>query len=141
MQAVMLIAGASDLLPTFRQALRQAYPTALISDMANQPDFAIEFSTRSRVCVEYYGPDLESIGWGKDEMSIITAHFSQRPNVYSLAYRGIDAVKQVVVILANSDQVMIDNDCGDLMIGSTFIARILKEPDWNWLQDFHDSEV
>ncbi|WP_310397823.1 hypothetical protein [Hymenobacter sp.] len=137
----MLIAEASDLLPTFRQALREAYPMALISDMANQSDFAIEFSTHSRVYIEYDGPDLESIGWEVDEISIITTQFRQCPNVYSLAYHGIDAIKQVVIILANSDQVMIDNDCGDLMIGSMFVARILKEPDWNWLQDFYDREV
>ena len=127
MQAVMLIAEASDLLPAFRPALRQAYPTALISDRAKSPDSANAFSTHSRVYVEYHGPDLESVGWDEHEISAITDRFPQRPHVYGLAYLGIGAIKQVVVILANRDQVVIDNDCGNLMIGATLVAKKLFE--------------
>lgn len=132
----MLITAKSGLLPIFKQKLHSAFPTASFADATDQ--FVVHISSRSRIYVEYAGSDLEYIGWEPQEIAVIIQQLPLQQHIYSIAYHEINAVKTVIVSLANSDDVIVDNDFGDLLAGSAIVARILDEPNWNWLQDFRD---
>jgi hypothetical protein len=133
METIMLIAEKSDLLPVFKQKVEYAFPTAFISDLGNnQPGFVIELSSRSRIYIEFYGNDLESIGWEGFEVELITNRFPLSHYVYGISYHSLETVKRVIVILANSDQMLVDNDFGTLLVGSDFVQKIHAEPNWIW---------
>jgi hypothetical protein len=136
MEAVMLIAEKPDLLPVFKHKLQLAFPTASFTNATNQ--FVVHISSRTRIYIEYAGTDLEYIGWEPEEITAIIHHLPKQQHIYSIAYHEINAVKAVLVSLANSDDIMVDNDCGSLLVGSAIVARILIEPNWNWLQDFRN---
>jgi len=135
MQALMLVAESAALLPEFRQRLTQAFPAAPISDRGQTGEFRIAFPNNERVYVEYYGASLQAIGWEEAEITCIQKVLPTTHHVYSLAYRGIEAAKKVVVQLANSNRVMVDNDCGTLLIGADFVRKVLNEPHWYWFDD------
>jgi hypothetical protein len=140
MQALMLIAESATLLPKFKQTLANAFPSALISNMSNPGEFVIEFSNDSRVYVEDYGSSLEDIGWEADEIVRIKEIFPVHHQIYSLAYHGIDAAKKVIIHLANSNQMMVDNDCGTLLLGADFVHKVINEPNWYWFDDLHQDD-
>ncbi|MET4073238.1 hypothetical protein [Hymenobacter sp. UYCo722] len=140
MESVMLIADNSELLPVFKSTLKSVFPTAAISDIGGRPGFVLELSSRGRIWVEVENDSLESIGWEDFEIELIIRKFPSTRYVYSIAYHSIEVVKQVIVSIANNDQVLVDNDCGDLLVGSELVARILHNPGWNWLQDFQDKD-
>ena len=135
MQALMLVAASATLLPEFKQTLAGAFPTASIIDTSNEHEFVIEFSATSRVWIEDYGSNLESIGWDEQEVAFIRKTLPVSHQVYSLAYRGIEAAKKVIIHLANSNQMLVDNDFGTLMVGADFVRKVINEPDWNWYGD------
>jgi hypothetical protein len=108
---------------------------ALISDLADQRGFAVEFSSKSRVYIEDYGSSLDDIGWEEKEIELITSFFPDSHQVYSIAYRGIEAAKKAIIELANSDRMLVDNDFGTLMSGQDFVHKVLAEPDWYWFDD------
>jgi hypothetical protein len=140
MESVMLIADNPDLLPVFRRTLESVFPADTIFDICGRPGFVIELSSRSRIWVEVENDNLESIGWEDFEIELIIRKFPSTLNVYSIAYHSIEVVKQVIVSIADNDQVLVDNDCGDLLVGSELVARIINNPHWNWLQDFRDRD-
>jgi hypothetical protein len=140
MQALMLIAESATLLPKFKQILADTFPSAFIIAMSNPGEFVIEFSNNSRVYVEDYGCSLEDIGWEADEIARIKEIFPTHHQVYSLAYRGIDAAKKVIIHLANSNQMMVDNDCGTLLLGADFVRKVIDEPNWYWFDDLQQND-
>jgi len=135
MQVLMLVAASATLLPEFKQALAAAFPAALISGTSDKQEFVIEFSSTSRVWLEDYGSNLESIGWDEQEAAFIQNILPVKHQVYSLAYRGIEAAKKVIIHLANSNQMLVDNDFGTLMVGADFVHKVINEPNWNWYED------
>jgi len=135
MEALMLVAASATLLPEFKQTLAAAFPTASITDTSNEHEFVIDFSATSRVRIEDYGSNLESIGWAEQELSCIKRTLPVSHHVYSLAYRGIEAAKKVIIHLANSNRMLVDNDFGTLMVGADFVHKVITEPDWNWYED------
>jgi hypothetical protein len=136
----MLIAESAALLPEFRQRLAHAFPAAHISDMGQPGEFFIAFPNNSRVYAEYYGSSLQDIGWEEDEIACIQKVFPTIHHVYSLAYRGIEAAKEVVVHLADSNQMMVDNDCGTLVLGADFVRKVINEPAWYWFDDLQQHD-
>jgi hypothetical protein len=126
MQALMLVAASAALLPKFKQTLAAAFPTALLSNTSNKHEFVIEFSNRSRVWVEDYGSSLEDIGWEEEEINFIK-------RVLPVNYH--EAAKEVIIHLANSNQMLVDNDFGTLMVGADFVRKVINEPAWNWYED------
>lgn len=140
MEAVMLIANSPDLLPSFKKTLKSVFPLVFITDIADRDGFVVDPAGRSRIWVEFYGDNLESIGWEASEIEIITSKFQSAHYVYSIAYHNLEQVKKVIISLANNDEVMVANDCGDLLVGSKLVTRILNNPHWNWLQDFQDRD-
>jgi hypothetical protein len=140
MQALMLVADSATLLPEFKRILATAFPAAFISDIYGNQEFTIKFSNTSRVCIEYYGTDLESIGWEEQEIAFIKRTLPVSQHVYSIAYRGLDAAKSVIAQLADSNQMLVDNDFGTLMVGEDFVRKVVQEPNWNWYDDLekHD---
>ncbi|RZL08501.1 MAG: hypothetical protein EOO62_15190 [Hymenobacter sp.] len=135
MQALMLITDSATLLPTFRQILVRAFPAALLRDTATPAEFVIDFLAHGRVYIEYYGCSLEAIGWDEVEIACIKQVLPLHQHVYSLAYRGIEAAKKVILHLANSNELLVDNDCGTLMRGADFVRKVLDEPTWYWFDD------
>jgi hypothetical protein len=140
MEALMLIAESATLLPKFKQILADTFPSAFIIAMSNPGEFIIEFSNNSRVYVEDYGSSLEDIGWEADEIARIKEIFPGHHQVYNLAYRGIDAAKKVIIHLANSNQMMVDNDCGTLLLGADFVHKVIDEPNWYWFDDLQQDD-
>jgi hypothetical protein len=140
MQALMLVAESATLLPEFKRVLANAFPSALLSNLPNEGEFSIVFSPDSRVYVEDYGASLEAIGWEKAEITRIKEVFPTSHHVYSLAYHGIAAAKKVVLPLANSNRLMIDNDCGTLLPSADFVRKLLAEPTWNWFDDLQQHD-
>lgn len=134
MESVMFVAAASNLLPIFKQKLQSAFPTASFTDATDQ--FVIHVSGRSRIYVEYAGTDLEYIGWEPQNIAVIFQKLTHQQHVYSIAYHDINAVKTAITHIADSDEVMVDNDCGDLLVGSELVRKIRNNPNWNWLRDF-----
>jgi hypothetical protein len=135
MEALMLVAASATLLPEFKQTLATAFPTASITDTSNEHGFVIEFSATSRVWIEDYGSNLESIGWDEQEVCFIKKTLPINYQVYSLAYHGIEAAKKVIIHLANSNEMLVDNDFGTLMVGADFVCKVINEPAWNWYED------
>ncbi len=129
----MLLADSGTLLPEFRLQLTTAFPAAHFHDLADCNGFMLEFTPSSRVYVEYYGTSLTD--WEGAELAYIEAALPGTQHVYSLAYRGIEAAKKVVVQLADSRHVLIDNDCGTLLRGDDFVHKVLAEPSWYWFDD------
>ncbi len=136
----MLLAESATLLPKFKQILATAFPTASISDIGKPGEFVIKFADNSRVYIEDYGFSLEDIGWEANEIAHIKEIFPVHHQVYSLAYRGIDAAKKVIIHLANSSQMMVDNDCGTLLLGPDFVRKVLDEPNWYWFDDLQQDD-
>jgi hypothetical protein len=135
MEALMLVAASATLLPEFKQTLATAFPTASITDTSNEHEFVIQFSDASRVWLEDYGSNLELIGWEEQEVAVIRRVLPITHQVYSLAYRGIEAAKKVIIHLANSNQMLVDNDFGTLIVGADFVRKVTNEPNWNWFED------
>jgi hypothetical protein len=133
MQALMLLAGTGTLLPGFRQRLATAFPAARFSKMAGDDEFLLAFAPDSRMYVEYYGTDLTN--WEGTELTYIKSVLPVAQHVYSLAYRGLEAAKKVVVQLADSQHVLVDNDNGTLLRGDDFVRKVLAEPTWYWFDD------
>ncbi len=133
MQALMLLADSGTLLPEFRRRLATAFPAARFHDLADRDEFMLEFTPDSRVYIEYYGTSLAD--WEGTELDYIQAALPVTQHVYSLAYRGIEAAKKVVVQLADSRHVLIDNDNGTLLRGDDFVRKVLTEPSWYWFDD------
>ncbi len=137
MEALMLVAASATLLPEFRQILAAAFPSAFISITSASQEFVIEFSNTSRAYIEYYGTDLESIGWEKQEIEFIKTTLPVSQHVYSIAYRGLEAAKRVVIQLADFKQMLVDNDFGTLMVGEDFVRKLIQAPNWNWYDDLN----
>ena len=135
MQSIMLIAESPDLLPEFERILEPVFPTAFISEIGGRPGFVIDLSVSSRIWVEYAGTDLERIGWEPLEVAAITQHLPKQQHIYEVAYHDVNAVKLAIIHLADSDEVLVDNDCGDLMSGAELVKRIKNNPNWDWLRD------
>ena len=113
MQSVLLVTESAHLLPEFRQALVSALPLVKTSELTDYPtQLVLEFSSRSRVYIEIYGSDLVDIGWEDVELALILAHFPQAHWVYAISYHSLELVKQVLQVLADSDRLWVDNDCG-----------------------------
>ena len=135
MEALMLVADQADLLPHFRAVLQARFPAATIADLADQTGFVIEFSPQTRAYVEYFGDNLEQIGWDEQEIAFITSLLPTSHHVYSIRYRGVEAGKQVIISLADSPKMVVDNDCGTLLKGDDFVRKVLAEPEWYWFDD------
>ena len=136
MESIMLVAAEANLLPVFKQKLQAAFPSASFTDATDQ--FVVHISSRSRIYVEYAGTDLEFIGWEPQEVAVITQKLIQQQHIYIIAYHDINLVKTAIANLADSPDVLVANDCGDLLVGAEFVKKIRSNPDWNWLQDFRE---
>ncbi len=137
MEAMMIITGSSESLPYFKQVIGNALPKSTITDQGDPATgFAVQNAGSDRLYVDYYGTDLISIGWDEAEIGWISRQFPAECYVYSIQYRAINTVKKILVRIANSNQIIVDNDCGALMKGSDFVAEIINNPEWNWLEDF-----
>ena len=136
MESIMLVAAEANLLPVFKQKLQAAFPSASFTDATDQ--FVVHISSRSRIYVEYAGTDLEFIGWEPQEVAVITQKLIQQQHIYIIAYHDINLVKTAIANLADSPDVLVANDCGDLLVGAEFVKKIRRNPDWNWLQDFRE---
>ncbi len=137
MQGLMLVAESADLLPEFRRILVQAFPTAAFHSVVDGRGFVLDFLEQppNRIWVEDAGPSLEAIGWEPAEITFITSYFSANKQVYSIDYHNINTIKKVIVLLADSDQFLVDNDCGTLLLGKDFVHKVRAEPDWYWFDD------
>lgn len=136
MESVLLIAKSAHLLPQFRQALVEAFPLAKTSELTVYSEqLVLEFSSCSRIYIENYGSDLANIGWEDAEIKLITKHFFPEHWVYAISYRSIELVKQVVHVLADSNQLWVDNDCGTLLPGADFGRKMREQPSWSWFDD------
>ena len=47
-------------------------------------------------------------------------------------YSDIEFVKNILVVIANTSEVTIDNDFGTVLPGDEFVTRCKAEPNWNW---------
>ena len=56
---------------------------------------------------------------------------------YFIDYSDIELVKKVVETIANSGNVLVDNDFGTVLRGDQFVKRMKAEPGWNWRNDHH----
>ena len=137
MQGLMLIADSTELIPEFKQILVKAFPAATFSDIVDEDGFVLEFFGQlpNRIWIRAAGSDLEYIGWEAPEIEFITSYFPTNRHTYSIDYHSITTVKKAIVLLANSDHMLVDNDCGTLMPGRDFVRKVLAEPSWYWFDD------
>ncbi|UOQ71043.1 hypothetical protein [Hymenobacter cellulosilyticus] len=133
MQALILVTGQSNLLSRFRTILQIRFSTATIAEYGNPGEFVVQFSGHHQLFVEYYGQNLAD--WDDDEVAFIKSALPTAQHVYSLGYRGIEFAKQAIISLANSVEMIVDNDCGTLLTGADFVRKVLAEPNWYWFDD------
>lgn len=134
MESVILVANRGDLLCDFKEMMRQHFSEALFQSTSGQDEFAVELTRKDQLYFTYCGK-VEGIGWEEDEMKFISSYFLTPPHVYRLDYRGIEFVKKALLIIANSPDYLIDNDCGTLLPGHAFAQKMQQSPTWYW---FHD---
>ncbi|MFD1470372.1 hypothetical protein ACFQ48_19245 [Hymenobacter caeli] len=136
METIMLITGSSESLPYFKQTIGDALPKSTVTDQGDPTvGFIVQNAGSNRLYVDYCGNDLISIGWNESEIDWISQQFPAEYYAYSIQYRTINTVKKILVRIANSDQILVDNDCGQLMKGTDFVTEIINNPEWNWLKD------
>jgi hypothetical protein len=135
----MLIAESADLILHFKQICKASFPTATFHDTVDREGFMLEFfgGLPNRIWIENAGSNLEAIGWEGPESTFIRSYFPAAHHIYSISYHSIDTAKKVITQLANSTQVLIDNDCGTLMLGQDFVHKVLAEPNWYWFDDLN----
>ncbi|MCA8830388.1 hypothetical protein [Hymenobacter pini] len=139
MQAVILYASRNDVLVSFQQLMRRNFQDIVYYKMITPGDFAVERNKDERLYFEYYGLDefygIKEYEVEDDEQVLINQHFSAPPHVYSLAYRGIEIIKQVLTVVANSPDYIVNNDCGTQLPGNEFVLTMQQNPGWYWFDD------
>lgn len=61
----------------------------------------------------------------------ITTGAGPREEVF-VDYSGVEFVKQVIPLIADSPEVIVDNDFGTVWFGDLFVAYLKAHPEWNW---------
>lgn len=130
----MLVASQQGLLPHFQKQMRQRFPHALFYRMGQPGEFALEIPHAGKIYFEDY-EGIEGIGWDEEELALIRDYFPTPPHVYSIAYLGLEFVKEALLTIANSPVYLVDNDCGTLLPGHEFVLKIGQNPGWYWFDD------
>jgi hypothetical protein len=132
-------------LPRFWQQLRESLSETVISDLYEELDFVVELPDKSwpynssRLYVQYNGQELASDGWEGDELAFIMEYFLSGCHVYTIHYRGLALMKRALEVLADSDQLLVNNDFGTLLPGREFIRKMAEHPQWNWFTDLEEN--
>ncbi|RSK49954.1 hypothetical protein [Hymenobacter rigui] len=134
MESVMLVSERGDLLAHFQLLIQQKLSDTDVTIQIESGDFVTERGSRTRIYFRYDG-SIEDVGWDEMELEFIRHYYSTEPHVYSLNYRGIEFVKEVLTLIANSSEYLIDNDCGTLLPGDEFVQKMQQNPTWYWFDD------
>lgn len=57
------------------------------------------------------------------------------PKFYFIEFKDIEKLKKILNIIANRDDVLIDNDFGLLTTGKNFLTICNEKPGWDWIND------
>jgi len=116
--------------------MQVAFPYASVEKTSAASEFVVHVSERSRIYLEYYGSKLDDIGWSEEEIDLINHLLPLNTyHIYSIAYHSMKAAKEAIVSLADSSDLLVDNDCGTLLPGHEFVSKVRQNPDWNWFDD------
>ena len=139
MEAINLITETQGLLPVFKERIGKVLPKGIITDQKDLSGFVVQNKGSDRLYVNYDGTSLEeaALGWREAELAFIHQHFPFKLHVYSIHYRVLATIKAVLVSIANSDRMLVDNDFGTLMLGRDFVRKVLAEPNWHWFDDLN----
>ena len=55
-----------------------------------------------------------------------------KPIFFSLASTEFRFGRKVILAIADRPDIVVDNEEGDIMIGSLFVARMRRDPNWDW---------
>jgi hypothetical protein len=139
MEAINLITETGELLAIFKEQIREVLPKGILIDQKDLSSFVVQNRGSDRLYVNYDGTSLEkaAFGWNETELAFIYRYFPSELHVYSIHYRSLATIKAVLVRIADSDRMLVDNDFGTILLGQDFVHKILAEPNWYWFDDLN----
>ncbi|MBX0289548.1 hypothetical protein K3G63_03815 [Hymenobacter sp. HSC-4F20] len=136
MESILLIAEKATLLPAFKESIQKAFPCSVINDQPGLTGFVVQVKKSNRLYVDYYGSSLSAIlGWTETELALIDHHFPAGFHLYNIHYRSIETIKKVIMEVAASQKMLIDNDFGTFLTADSFVSKIMQNPYWDWRND------
>ncbi|GAB2785219.1 hypothetical protein HNQ93_002551 [Hymenobacter luteus] len=136
MESILLIAEKAALLPAFKESIQKVFPCGVITDQPGLTGFAVQIKGANRLYVDYYGTSLSVIlGWTEDELALIAHHFPAGFHLYNIHYRSLETIKKVIIEVAASQKILIDNDFGTFLTANSFVSMLMRNPHWDWRND------
>lgn len=57
--------------------------------------------------------------------------------ILEVDYSDVELVKQILIRIANSPSVTVDDEFDTILPGSEFVAKIIANKEWNWREEYY----
>lgn len=134
-RAVLIIANRDDLMPGFYSKIKES---GIDCDLQINITVSKQYERfTSRLYIDFHG-ELNVADWlDEDEDAVdYRALFGDIDHetlfVYYVSFGDLFLAKQILLLIGNSERLVIDGDSDVVLAGNEFVRKIQDDPNWDW---------